>query len=92
MKPRINVQDQFLNQARRERVEVRIDLADGQKLVGMVKSFDNYCVILETDAYNLVYKHAITNISTAKGGKMSVVVGDHRDGDDHRDRPREFNK
>ena len=91
MKPKINVQDQFLNQARREKVKVQVDLADGQKLVGQIKSFDNYCVIIEADAYHLVYKHAITNVNSAKGGKMAVVVGDHRESNE-RDRPREYQK
>ena len=91
MKPKINVQDQFLNQARREHVKVQVDLSDGQKLEGLIRSFDNYCVILETDAYHLVYKHAITNINTPHGGKMSVVVGDHRDSNES-PRGRDYNK
>lgn len=78
MKPKINVQDQFLNQARREHVEIEMDLTDGQKLVGYVKSFDNYCVIVEAEKYHLIYKHAITNVNTPKGGKMAVVVGEHK--------------
>ena len=92
MKPKINVQDQFLNQARREHVQVRIDLADGQKLEGQIRSFDNYCVILETDMYHLVYKHAITNVCTPRGGKMAVVVGEHKEADDTQQRPREYHK
>ena len=76
MKPKINVQDQFLNQARRERVEVTVDLVDGQKLTGYIKSFDNYCVIVEGDKYYLIYKHAIADVNAAKGGKMAVVVGE----------------
>ena len=82
MKPKINVQDQFLNQARRERVPVQVDLSDGQKLQGNIRSFDNYCIILDADSYHLIYKHAISNINTAKDGKMAVVVGDHKDPND----------
>ena len=92
MKPKINVQDQFLNQARRERVKVQIDLADGQKLNGLIRSFDNYCIIFDDDNYNLIYKHAITNINTAKGSSMSVVVGDNRESDDNRDRGQDHRK
>jgi host factor-I protein len=82
MKPKINVQDQFLNQARREHVQVRVDLLDGQKLTGFIRSFDNYCVIFDCDAYYLVYKHAISNINAEKGGKLAVVVGDQKGSDD----------
>ncbi len=92
MKPKINVQDQFLNQARRERVEVEVDLADGQKLKGFIRSFDNYCVILDAELYHLIYKHAITNINAAKGGKMAVVVGDNREPDDNSNRGRDYRK
>lgn len=91
MKPKINVQDQFLNQARRERVKLIVDLADGQKLEGFVRSFDNYCVIVETDKYHLIYKHAITNLNSPRGGKMAVVVGDNRESNEGQ-RGRDFNK
>jgi host factor-I protein len=89
MKPKINVQDQFLNQARREKVQVQVDLVDGQKLIGLVKSFDNYCVIVEADLFHLVYKHAISNVNAAKDGKMSVVAGENRDGNE---RGRDFRR
>ena len=91
MKPKINVQDQFLNQARREKVEVQVELVDGVKLEGLIRSFDNYCLIFEADSYHLIYKHAISNINAAKGGKMAVVVGDNREPND-RDRGRDFRK
>ncbi len=93
MKPRINVQDQFLNQARRERVKVQVDLSDEQKMEGYIRSFDNYCVILDAEKYHLIYKHAITNINAVKGGKMGVVVGDQKDSNDRdRGRDRDYHK
>ncbi|MCB1152348.1 MAG: RNA chaperone Hfq [Deltaproteobacteria bacterium] len=76
MKPRINVQDQFLNQARRERVKITMELSDGQKIEGIIKSFDNYCVILDGDRFHLVYKHAITNVNVPAGSKMAQIFGE----------------
>lgn len=60
----MNLQDSFLNAARRQNVKVTIALNDGTKLKGKVSGFDNFTVILESDKIqHLVYKHAITSIS-----------------------------
>ncbi len=61
-----NVQDQFLNQARKERVSIIITLSDGTKLEGFVKSFDPFCVLLQTERPILIYKHAISMIAPAE--------------------------
>ena len=76
MKPRINVQDQFLNQARRERIKIQMELADGQKIDGVIKSFDNYCVIVDGEKLHLVYKHAITNVNVPAGSRMAQLFGE----------------
>jgi len=73
---KINVQDQFLNQVRREKIRVVVELSDSQKLEGLVKSFDNYSIVLETERYHLIYKHAITNINVAKSAKVSFLSGE----------------
>lgn len=63
-KPQINLQDAFLNQVRKENIPVTIFLVNGFQLKGMVKGFDNFTVILESDGKQLmVYKHAISTIS-----------------------------
>ena len=84
MKPRINVQDQFLKQARRERIKITMELADGQKIEGIIKSFDNYCVIVDGEKFHLVYKHAITNVNVPGGSRMAQLFGE---GASHGDRP-----
>ncbi len=61
-----NVQDQFLNQARKERVSIVIILNDGTQMEGLVKSFDPFCVLLQTDKPILIYKHAISSIAPAE--------------------------
>ncbi|MBZ0270527.1 RNA chaperone Hfq [bacterium] len=76
MRPRINVQDQFLNQARRERIKITMELTDGQKIHGTIKSFDNYCVVLDGDKFHLIYKHAITNVNVPAGSKMAQIFGE----------------
>jgi len=57
-----NVQDQFLNQARKERVPIIINLINDEKLDGFVKSFDPFCILLQNDRPILIYKHAIAKI------------------------------
>jgi host factor-I protein len=58
----INVQDQFLNQVRREKIAITVDLASGKTVKGTIRSFDNFCVIIEGQGQQLIYKHAISSI------------------------------
>jgi host factor-I protein len=62
MKNSINIQDQFLNQVRKERIPVIINLSGNVTLEGTVRSFDNFCIMLESDKEYLIYKHAIVTI------------------------------
>ncbi len=63
MKNQINIQDQFLNRIRRDRKHVVVELTTGQKIEGVILSFDNFCIILRGESDQLVYKHAIGSIS-----------------------------
>ncbi len=64
MAKEINLQDVFLNQARKERIPVTIYITNGFQFKGIVKGFDNYTVILDTEGrQNMIYKHAISTIS-----------------------------
>lgn len=63
-----NVQDQFLNQARREAVPLKIKMMSGEVLEGTIKSFDNFCLLFDSHGDTLVYKHAIASISAVKAG------------------------
>ncbi|MDY0300787.1 MAG: RNA chaperone Hfq [Trichlorobacter sp.] len=63
-----NVQDQFLNQVRRESVQLKIKMMSGEVIQGTIKSFDNFCLLLDANGDMLVYKHAIAEISAAKAG------------------------
>lgn len=62
-----NIQDGFLNLARREKTTVTIYLVNGAKLLGRIKSFDRFSLIMETGAQDqLIFKHAISTISHAR--------------------------
>lgn len=61
--PSQNLQDAFLNSARKERLPVTLYLTSGVKLLGRVKGFDKYCVIFETNHQEqLIFKHAISTV------------------------------
>ena len=69
-----NIQDAFLNTARRERSTVTIYLMHGAKLTGRIKSFDKFSVLLESGATEqLIFKHAISTISHARRGSGELV-------------------
>lgn len=58
----VNIQDQFLNHMRRDKVSVAIHLLDGKEIQGHIKSFDNFCIQLESSGDILIYKHGISSI------------------------------
>ena len=59
-----NLQDIFLNNARKNKIQVVIYLANGFKLKGFVKGFDSFTVVLDQEGEQmLVYKHAITTVT-----------------------------
>lgn len=63
MKNQFNLQDSFLNQVRRDNISVTIYLVNGFQLKGLVKGFDNFTIILDSDGrQQMVYKHAISTI------------------------------
>ncbi|MBI4459523.1 MAG: RNA chaperone Hfq [Acidobacteria bacterium] len=66
-KPSQNIQDSFLNHARRERLMVTIFLMGGVKLSGKIRSFDKYALVLETNNQEqLIFKHAISTVVIPK--------------------------
>lgn len=61
-----NLQDIFLNSARKNKIAVTIHLVNGFQIKGKVVGFDSFTVILDSDGKQmLVYKHAISTISPA---------------------------
>ena len=67
-----NIQDAFLNLARKERVPVTVFLMGGAKLTGKIRSFDKYSVILESNHQEqLIFKHAIATVVVSRGSQQS---------------------
>lgn len=68
----LNLQDVFLNQARKEKIEITMFLMNGVQLKGLVKGFDNYIVFLENDGkQQMIYKHAISTVIPARTINMT---------------------
>ena len=66
-KPAQNIQDSFLNTARKDKTNITIYLLSGVKLTGRIRSFDKYSVVLETNNQEqLIFKHAISTVVMAK--------------------------
>ena len=62
-----NIQDAFLNYARRERLSVNVHLMDGRQFDGRIKNFDRFAVIIEVNGVDhLVFKHAIATIAAER--------------------------
>lgn len=68
-----NMQDVFLNQARKENVPITVHLVNGFQIKGTVRGFDNFTVIIEAlGKQQLIYKHAISTITPVKPLKLSI--------------------
>jgi host factor-I protein len=67
MNKAINLQDVFLNQVRKERVPVTVYLTNGFQFKGIVKGFDTYSLIVDSEGkQELIFKHAVSTIMPIK--------------------------
>jgi host factor-I protein len=65
--PTQNIQDVYLNTVRRDKLPVTVFLISGVKLLGKIKGFDKYSVILEANNQEqLIFKHAISTVAAAR--------------------------
>ncbi len=72
----INIQDDFLNRIRREKLLIHIFLVSGKRLIGKIKSFDKFTILLVNKGVEqLVFKHAI----------QTIVIADREGGDESRE-------
>jgi len=77
MKGMINLQDTFLNQARKENMLTTVFLINGYQIKGVVRSFDNFTLLLDVEGkQQLVYKHAISTIIPARNINLRNVDND----------------
>ncbi|MBE3553454.1 MAG: RNA chaperone Hfq [Thermicanus sp.] len=73
MKQTVNIQDTFLNQVRKENIPVTIYLVNGFQLRGLIKGFDNFTVVLDSEGkQQLVYKHAISTFTPLRNVNLNV--------------------
>ena len=62
MKQSMILQDSFLENLKKSKLQVSIFLVKGIKLHGRIDDFDQYIVILKDAVAQMVYKHAISTI------------------------------
>ncbi|MBP1634659.1 MAG: hfq [Acidobacteria bacterium] len=62
-----NIQDAFLNHARRERLTLRFRLVDGTEFDGRIKNFDRFAIIVDRDgADQMIFKHAVATVTSPR--------------------------
>ncbi|WP_338469774.1 RNA chaperone Hfq [Niallia sp. XMNu-256] len=75
MKQSVNIQDQFLNQLRKDGINCTVFLLNGFQIRGQIKGFDNFTVLLESEGkQQLVYKHAISTFSPQRNVTIETEV------------------
>lgn len=71
----VNIQDQYLNQLRKDNINVTVFLLNGFQLRGQIKGFDNFTVLFESEGkQQLVYKHAISTFAPQKNVQIDFDV------------------
>lgn len=72
-----NLQDLFLNQARRERLNVTLFLMNGFQLRGVIRGFDAFVVIVDSEGkQQMIYKHAISTVAPARNLALTEETSD----------------
>jgi len=73
MKKTVNLQDQFLNHLRKEKLQVTVYLLNGAKIKGIIKGFDSFSILLKAEVNHLIYKHSVAFIVPQKPAKETEV-------------------
>jgi len=75
----LNVQNAFFNQARKDRTRVHVTMNSGQRVSGVVKSFDKFTFLLETrDGEQMIFKHAVSSVSLQRARESREQAPDRR--------------
>lgn len=73
MRQGVNLQDNFLNKARRENTIITVYLVNGYQIKGYVKGFDNYTIVLKSEEkQQMIYKHAISTIIPSQQIELDI--------------------
>lgn len=71
----INIQDNFLNQIRKESIPVVVYLVNGFQIRGLVKAFDNFTVVIESEGkQQLIYKHAVSTFTPTRNVRYETEI------------------
>lgn len=76
----LNVQNGFFNQVRKDRTRVTVTLISGQRVSGLVKSFDKFTFLLDTESgEQMIFKHSVCTIAAWRPAEASGT-GDQGEG------------
>jgi len=76
----ISIQDRLLNQMRKENVAVTIHLMNVFQIKGLVKAFDNYVIVVDSDGKQLIiFKHAVSTITPQRAVKFAASATGEQD-------------
>jgi len=76
-KASFNLQDNFLNQLRKENVMATIFLVNGYQIKGNIRSFDSFTILLEVEGkQQLVYKHAVSTVIPFRNININLTPGE----------------
>tara|TARA_B100000963_G_scaffold324313_1_gene309737 strand:- start:392 stop:625 length:234 start_codon:yes stop_codon:yes gene_type:complete len=67
------LQDPFLNALRKEKIPVSVYLVNGIKLQGEIDSYDQFVILLKSNANQMVYKHAISTIVPSRNVRLPIL-------------------
>lgn len=66
-KTKINVQDRFLNELRKQKIPVTVFLTSGFQIQGTLTNYDGFTVMINSNGkQQLIYKHAISTFVPSK--------------------------
>src|SRR3990170_2897858 len=74
-----NLQDNYLNQLRKDKIPVLVYLTNGVRLKGVIKGFDNFVIVLKENTYSLIYKHAVATIVPEKDVEIRLETAAFRE-------------
>ena len=68
-----NVQDDFLDNIRKNKISVTVFLVNGVKLQDIITWFDSFSLLLRRDGHTqLIYKHAVSTIMPAEAIDIEI--------------------
>ncbi|MDO5386453.1 MAG: RNA chaperone Hfq [Pseudomonadota bacterium] len=75
-----NVQEDFLNDLRQNKISVTVFLVNGVKLQGIITWFDDFSLLLRRDGHTqLIYKHAVSTIMPSTAVEVELPAADSKE-------------